>query len=174
MISVLIPTLNSERFLVATLSSLVAGAAAGLLREVILADGGSTDGTARIADAAGCDFREDAAGEAERLRTAAAGARGSWLLILRPESAPEEGWTREVAKFIDGAERAGRPDRAAAFRYAIDAYGFAPRLREVAAAARATLIGPRPEQGLLVSKHIFAAGRRARPAILRTRVILPG
>jgi glycosyltransferase involved in cell wall biosynthesis len=173
MISVLIPTLNSERFLVPTLSALVAGSAEGLLREVVLADGGSTDGTAKIADAAGCNFRKDQAPEAERLRTAAAAARGSWLLILRPESAPEEGWTREVAKFVEGAERAGQPDRTAAFRYAIDAYGFVPRLREVTAAARSALIGPRPEQGLLLSKRAFAAGRRARPAILRTRVILP-
>jgi glycosyltransferase involved in cell wall biosynthesis len=173
MISVLIPTLNSERFLVPTLAALVPGSAAGLLREVIVADGGSTDGTEKIADAAGCEFRRDQAAEANRLEAAAAAARGSWLLILRPESAPEEGWTREVAKFIEGAERAGE-HRAAAFRYAIDAYGFAPRLRELAAAARGALLGPQAVQGLLISKRAYGAGRPPRAVVLRTRVILPG
>jgi glycosyltransferase involved in cell wall biosynthesis len=144
MISVVIPTLNSERQLVPTLSALVAGSAEGLLREVVLADGGSTDATARIADAAGCDFRSGPAGEMERLKEVAASVRGSWLLILQPVSAPEEGWTREVAKFVESAERAGQGTRAAAFRYAIDGYGASPRLREWVAAARGLVLGPRP------------------------------
>ena len=88
----------------------------------------------------------------------------------------EEGWTREVAKFVESAERAGQAGRVAAFRYAIDGYGFAPRLKEFAAAAQCALTGrPRAEQGLLVSKRHFesAAGNVRRPVILRTRVIVP-
>lgn len=176
MISVLIPTQDSERLLVPVLSTLVAGSAEGLLREVVLADGGSTDGTARIADAAGCEFRVLRGDAPERLREAARNVRGPWLLLLDPASVLEEGWTREVAKFVESAERAGQADRAAAFRYAIDGYGFAPRLKEFAAAAQCTVTGrPRPEQGLLVSKRRYesAAGIIRRPVILRTRVIVP-
>jgi glycosyltransferase involved in cell wall biosynthesis len=175
MISVLIPSQNSERALVATLSALVSGSAEGLLREVILADGGSTDGTAKIADAAGCEFRAFPGGRDARLRTAAKNARGTWLLVLDPASVLEEGWTREVVKFVETAERAGTADRrAAAFRYAVDGYGLAPRLKEIAVAARVALTGrPLPEQGLLIAKQAFQTGRAGRAVILRTRVILP-
>jgi len=177
MISVLIPTQDSERLLVPVLSALVAGSAEGLLREVVLADGGSTDDTARIADAAGCEFRVLPGDARERLRTAAGNARGSWLLLLDPASVLEEGWTREVAKYVESADRAGQADgRAAAFSYAIDGYGIAPRAKEFAAAARMALSGrPRPEQGLLVSKRLYEAkgDNIRRPVVLRTRVLLP-
>ena len=56
MLSVIIPTHESERILVRTLACLVPGATAGLIREVILADGGSTDETAEVGDVAGCRF----------------------------------------------------------------------------------------------------------------------
>ncbi|MCC7186898.1 MAG: hypothetical protein IT185_11690, partial [Acidobacteria bacterium] len=54
MLTVVIPTENQERALVATLASLVPGATAGVIREVIVADAGSGDDTARVADIAGC------------------------------------------------------------------------------------------------------------------------
>src|SRR5712692_4548151 len=54
MLSVIIPTLNSERVLVPTLGMLVSGAMSGIVREVSIADGGSTDATLKIADVAGC------------------------------------------------------------------------------------------------------------------------
>jgi glycosyltransferase involved in cell wall biosynthesis len=175
MISVLIPSQNSERVLVPTLSALVPGSAEGLLREVILADGGSTDGTAKIADAAGCEFRSLEGSRDARLSATAKKVRGSWLLLLDPASVLEEGWTREVAKFIESAERAGKSGRrAAAFRYAIDGYGPGPRLREFAVASRVALTGrPLAAQGLLVERDLFLSGSAGRPVILRTRVILP-
>ena len=54
MLSVLIATHDSERALVPTLAALVSGAVAGVVREVIIADAGSADATAEIADGAGC------------------------------------------------------------------------------------------------------------------------
>src|SRR4051812_8684973 len=53
MISVVIPTLNSERALPRCFDSLIPAAVRGVVREVIIADGGSTDGTLGVADAAG-------------------------------------------------------------------------------------------------------------------------
>jgi glycosyltransferase involved in cell wall biosynthesis len=173
MISALIPTLNSERHLVAVLSALVAGSAAGLLRDVILADGGSTDGTERIAEAAGCIFHKEPGSERERLMSAAASARGPWLLILGPASVLEEGWTREVTKFVEDPARA---EHAASFRLAIDDYGFAPRMNEVLCAAQNALTGrARPGQGILIPKALYRknGGRAGRVVFLRTRVILP-
>ena len=56
MLSAIIATHESERALVPTLAALVPGAMAGLVREVIVADGGSRDATAEVADVAGCRF----------------------------------------------------------------------------------------------------------------------
>ena len=54
MFSIIIPTHDSERALVPTLAALVPGATAGIVREVIVADGGSRDETEQVADIAGC------------------------------------------------------------------------------------------------------------------------
>ena len=56
MLSVIIPTLNAESRLVVTLRALIPGVISGLIKEVIIVDGGSADATARIADEAGCIF----------------------------------------------------------------------------------------------------------------------
>ena len=56
MISVIIATNESERPLLPTLAALVPGAMAGIVSEVIVADAGSHDGTAAVADVAGCRF----------------------------------------------------------------------------------------------------------------------
>ncbi|MEA2873185.1 MAG: hypothetical protein QOH67_3161, partial [Hyphomicrobiales bacterium] len=45
MFSVIVATYDSERALVPTLAALVPGATAGIVREVIVADGGSRDET---------------------------------------------------------------------------------------------------------------------------------
>jgi glycosyltransferase involved in cell wall biosynthesis len=157
MITVVIPTLNSERVLVPALAALVPGSAQGLVREVILADGGSSDETEKIADVAGCHFRKGPHDPGARLRAAAQHARGHWLLFLNPAAMLEEGWTRELRGFIEKAERLGLAEkRAASFRLGIEGFGLAPRLREAAAAARRALgVRPRAEQGLLISKHFY-------------------
>ena len=56
MLSVIIATHESERALVPTLAALVPGAAAGLIGEVVIADAGSRDATAEVAEIAGCRF----------------------------------------------------------------------------------------------------------------------
>jgi glycosyltransferase involved in cell wall biosynthesis len=193
MISVVIPTLNSERALVPTLAALVVGSAEGLVREVLLVDGGSRDETSRIADAAGCEFLTGPADEGERLGQAVARTRGDWLLFLDPGAIMEEGWTREVGGFVAATANAGRGrERAAVFRLAIEGFGFASRLTEATAAARQALFGlPRPDQGLLIGKRLYrdAGGHvpgphtrrrllrklgRSRIVGLRTRILLPG
>ena len=56
MLSVIIATQDSERALVPTLAALVSGATSGLISEVLVADGGSRDDTAAVAEIAGCNF----------------------------------------------------------------------------------------------------------------------
>ncbi|MGR7996455.1 MULTISPECIES: glycosyltransferase [unclassified Xanthobacter] len=192
MLSVVIATHNSERQLVPVLSALVPGVTAGVLRDVALVDNGSTDDTAAIADAAGCTFLHTVSDVGVRLKQGAAQSRGRWLLFLAPQSLLEEGWVREVANFIETAERRGQSERVAAtFRLAVDGYGLRPRLGEAMAAARLALLGlPQPPQGLLISRKHYErlgghpAGVRAerrlasrigrrRIHLLRTHVLLP-
>lgn len=79
MLSVIIETLNSERPLACTLSGLVPAVVEGLLRRVTVIDHGSGDGTALVAEGAGCAFH----GLAER-DVALNGIRTDWVLFLKP------------------------------------------------------------------------------------------
>src|SRR5262245_65191604 len=99
MISVVIPTHESERLLAHTLAALVPGALDGLLREVIVADAGSKDGTAKVADVAGCRFMVLPGSRGERLAAAAAAARADWLWFVQPGSIPGTGWIEELGRF---------------------------------------------------------------------------
>jgi glycosyltransferase involved in cell wall biosynthesis len=190
-ITVIIPTLDSEDALVPTLSALVSASASGLVREVILADGGSRDETEKVADVAGCHFLKGPHDPGARLRAAAHQARGSWLLFLDPAAILQEGWMREVRAFVDTMERGGLAERrAATFRLGYEGFGMKPRLAEAAAAARLAVIGrPRPEQGLLIARRfydqlgghkdgkkaqerLFARIGRRKMVTLRTRLVL--
>jgi hypothetical protein len=71
MLSVIIATRNCERALVHTLSMLVGASVAGVVRDVVVADAGSSDETGEIADIAGCALLVSGAPLAERLREAA-------------------------------------------------------------------------------------------------------
>ena len=56
MLSVIIPTEGVEQPAVATLAALVPGAAAGIIREVLLVDRAGNGVIERVADVAGCGF----------------------------------------------------------------------------------------------------------------------
>lgn len=151
MLSVIIPTRNSERALVPTLAALVPGATAGLIAEVLIADGGSQDDTATVADVAGCNFLIADGVLAQRLKAAAATARMPWLMFLRPGTVLDTPWIGEVARFLQLETQ--RP-RAAVFRRGTSRTG----LREVLVKVGTTLgAPPRPEQGLLISRQLYDA-----------------
>jgi glycosyltransferase involved in cell wall biosynthesis len=157
MLSVIIATQDSERALVPTLSALVSGAVAGLVREVIVADGGSRDATARVADSAGCRIAVTEAPLGARLRAAAESARGPWLMFLRPGTVPEPAWVDETESFLQAAEFDGQADaRAAAFRAGrASALPHAP-LREAFGLLLAALgARPQPRQGLVISQRFY-------------------
>ena len=117
MLSVVIATHDSERALLPTLAALVAGAAAGMVREVIIADGGSRDATCEIADGAGCRVMRSTQPRGARLEAAADAARGPWLLFLVPGTVPNVTWVDETRRFIEEAELRGyAASCAAAFR----------------------------------------------------------
>ena len=148
MLSVIIPTLDSERALVPTLSALVPGATAGLVSDVLVVDGGSRDDTAAVADVGGCNFLVADGPLGRRLKTAVAWARAPWLLFLRPGTILDAPWIGEATHFV---ERAPPDSRAAVFRRAAPAQStLSDALSLVAAALGARA---RPEQGLIISRR---------------------
>lgn len=167
MLSVVIPTRNAEEGLARTLSSLVAAAAEGVVREVIVVDHASTDGTRIVADAAGCTLIDGPADWAGRVAAGVAAARRApWFLILPPDVFLDGDWFREAASFVDRVERTGRTDdTVAVFRLAWDDFGWRARLAEHLVTLSQRLFGsPLREQGLLVArgrleKAVRTAGR---------------
>src|SRR5215510_1008645 len=99
MISVVIPTLNSAAQLPRTFAPLVQGAADGLIKQVIVADGGSTDDTLAMSEAAGCEVVRSAPGRAKQMRVGAEASRANWMLFLHPGTALAPGWVDEVEHF---------------------------------------------------------------------------
>jgi glycosyltransferase involved in cell wall biosynthesis len=158
MISVIIPTLNSERALVPTLAALVPGAVRGVVREVIVCDGGSSDGTIEVADIAGCNIVTSAAPLASRLKDAAGMARAPWLLFLRPGSVFEPNWLDDAANFIGQAE-INTAKSAAVFRRLTSAKADQPLREAIALLVFAIRGRPHPDQGLLIgARHYQAIG----------------
>ena len=149
MLSVIIATRDSERPLVPTLAALVPGATAGLVSEVIIADAGSRDETAAVADVAGCSFLVLEGPLGRRLKTAAAAARAPWLLFLRPGTILDAAWTGEARRFLER----GADGRAAIFRRGAAAR---PVMREaLSLVAAAIWARPSPEQGLIIAKQFY-------------------
>lgn len=103
MLTVMLECENSEPELAYTLSVLVSGAVDGVVSEVVVLDRGSQDGTARLADAAGCKYLQS-----WTLVDIVSAARGDWLLFLEPGARPQSGWVEEVLEY---AAIEGRPVR---------------------------------------------------------------
>ena len=167
MISVVIPTLDAEATLPDTLSALVPASVDGLVREVIVVDSGSKDRTREIADWAGADVIAAGPGRGAQLAAGAARARQPWLLFLNAGTTLDHGWEREASHFMEKVDKDPSPQAAAAFRFALDDEGAAPRLLEGLARLRcAALRLPYGDQGLLIPRRLYEAigGHRELPA----------
>ena len=174
MLSAIIATHESERALVPTLTALVPATAAGLLTEVVIADAGSRDATAEVAEFAGCRFISSTDPTGARLKAAAASTRSPWLLFLRAGAAPEAGWIQAAERFMAANGLSDSSPRAAVFRPAAIGDLTRPGLSELAALLRVTFGGvPRPEQGLLIARRSYDAlgghsdGEQAEATLLR-------
>jgi hypothetical protein len=108
MITAIIETRNDEVPLAHALAALVPAATEGVLRQVIVIDHGSRDGTLRVADVAGCTVIEASMGEGDPRRQAAEMARGDWLLLLSPTEPLPLDWQSGALAFIDRALVAGK------------------------------------------------------------------
>jgi rSAM/selenodomain-associated transferase 2 len=142
-ISAVIPVLNAAHLLPPLLAQLKG------LGEVILADGGSTDG---VAELAGVRVITATRGRGTQLGAGAAAARGEWLLFLHADTRLEPGWEAAVAAAL------ARPGSAHHFRFALDDDSPQARRLEAAVAWRCRWLAlPYGDQGLLISRALYEA-----------------
>lgn len=151
-LSVIIPALNAAADLPLALESLLPGLEAGLIREVIVADGGSADATGAIAGSAGATIIGSAAGRGKQLRAGAGAARGEWFLFLHADTALSREWPERAASHMGT-----RPGLAAAFKLKFRSDAPAARWLEARANRRARWLGlPYGDQGLLISRALYS------------------
>jgi len=154
MVSVIIPAINAERLLPRCFDSLIPAAVRGVVREVIVADGGSSDATLAIADAAGAHIIHSRPNRGVQMADGARMAKSDWLLFLRPETALESGWDVEAESFL--AQAVMERPRAAVFRFALEDFGGEARRAEALANLRAAVMAlPYGDQGLLIPKRLY-------------------
>jgi len=151
-LSIIIPAYNAEDVLPLCLASLMPGLETGLIREVILVDGGSEDQTRRLAEGSGATvLTAPEKGRATQLRHGAETARGDWLLFLHADTALSRDWAERAKTHLTE-----RRNKAAAFTLAFRSDH--PMAKTVARRAnwRARTLGlPYGDQGLLVSRKLY-------------------
>lgn len=186
-LSVVMPVLNEAAGIEAALRALAPLAARGA--QIVLADGGSTDATLALAQAAGARIVRAARGRALQMNAGAAQAEGEILLFLHADTLLPPGADRLIRQALAGGARVwGR------FDVRID--GRHPMLRVIAACmnrrsrwsgiatgdqalfmtrAAFDAVGGFPAQPLMedieMSKRLL---KLSRPACLRQRVLTSG
>jgi rSAM/selenodomain-associated transferase 2 len=150
-LSVIIPTLNAAAFLRSTLDR-ISGAA-----EVIIVDGGSSDGTQERAAAFGARVIVAPRGRGGQIAAGIAVASHAWLLLLHADTRLAPGWQSAVHD---------DPGCAGYFRLALDSGDKRARRLERLVAWRCRVLGlPYGDQGLLIHRELLHAvgGMRGLP-----------
>ena len=152
-LAVVVPTLNAAATLGGTLESLTAAAPGDGPARLVVADGGSADGTTDIARSAGAHVVASPRGRGAQLAAGAAAVREDWILFLHADTRLESGWRAAVGTFIadpDNRRRAGH------FRLRFDSPHPSARRIERLASWRARRLGlPYGDQGLLVARAFY-------------------
>lgn len=150
-LSIIIPTLHAAGGLPPTLDALLPGVAAGIIREVIVVDGGSRDQTCEIAVAAGAQIVKSAPGRGGQLRAGAEIARADWLLFLHADTQLGPDWVGAAAHHMQNEE-----GFAAVFKLRFAADGIAARLVAGWANLRTRVFQlPYGDQGLLIPRVLY-------------------
>jgi len=145
-LSVVIPALDEEPSIEAAVRSVRDGA-----DEVLVVDGGSTDGTAARAREAGARVIPSTAGRGLQLRRGADESRGEWILFLHADTRLDSGWADELRGL--GPRSVG-----GAFRLAIESPRVAYRVIEAGVRLRCRLFGlPYGDQALFARRAAYEA-----------------
>lgn len=169
-LSVVIPVLDGAALLPSCIAALDEGRHCGLVREILVVDGGSRDGTTTIAAALGARLHAAPRGRGTQLAAGAGAAAGDWLLFLHADTRFAPGWAAHVAAFLGDPANEGC---AGYFRLRFDDSSLAARRLERIVALRCRWLGlPYGDQGLLLSRQLYQALGGFRPLPLMEDVDL--
>jgi rSAM/selenodomain-associated transferase 2 len=162
-LSAVIPTLNAAAGLPSAIASLD-----GVPDELIVADGGSDDGTPVIAERLGARVVAAPRGRGMQIAAGVAEAHGDWLLLLHADTRLEAGWAEKAQRFMQtGADRAGY------FHFTLDADDPRARRLERLVAWRCRVFAlPYGDQALLLPRALLDAVGGVRPLPLMEDVDL--
>ena len=153
-LSIVIPTLNAGAELPGALACLMQGVEAGLVRELVVSDGGSSDGTVEMAENVGAVVVTGAPGRGGQIARGVAAAQGDWVMVLHADTQLGAGWVEAVERLM--ARAASGEACAGYFRLRFRAKGLAPRFVAGWATARSRLFGlPYGDQGLILSRALY-------------------
>jgi glycosyltransferase involved in cell wall biosynthesis len=148
-VSVILPSLNEERFIEPCLSSILEENP----YEVIVVDGGSSDGTQKKASALGAKVLVCPKGLARQCNEGAKKATGEVLLFVACDCLLPSGWLCEINEYFTSPYVI-----AGAFRLNIQGRGLFFRATTLLGNLRARRVGMTlPDQGLVVKKEDFYA-----------------
>jgi uncharacterized protein len=146
-VSVIIPGLNEERHIAATLRAI----GRNLCHEVIVVDGGSTDTTVQCAREARATVLASKPGRARQMNAGAARAEGGSLLFLHADTLLPPGWAEVVVRTLRATVVA-----AGAFRFRIAGNFRGKSFIEWITAIRSRwLQRPYGDQGLFLTRALF-------------------
>lgn len=148
-LSVIIPTLNEETAIAATLASAQDGRAI----EVIVADGGSTDNTREMAEASGAMVLNVTGGRAAQMNAGAAAATAKRLLFLHADTQLPQGYETAIHTALDDPSVA-----LGAFRFKTNGTSLAMWIVEWGTNVRSRILRwPYGDQGLFLERRAFDA-----------------
>jgi rSAM/selenodomain-associated transferase 2 len=148
-LSVVIPTLNTQHVLPSTLESLMEGVFAGVIGDLVIVDGGSTDATINIAKEVGATFLETKPSRGGQIFAGVSACKCDWVLILHADSRLSQGWVELFPTAPD-------PKRAYYFQLQFDAVGFAAWWVAKWANLRSKIFAlPYGDQGILIHKSLL-------------------
>ncbi len=152
MISIIMPTLNAADLLAQSAHSLKAASSGGLVKELIIADGGSEDATLEIAKDLNARIVKGKKGRGTQLAAGAKTARSPWLLFLHADTRLEKGWGQAVEAFIQLHDN----NTAGYFRFRFDEESLSARSIAFGVALRCRFRKmPYGDQGLLISREFY-------------------
>jgi rSAM/selenodomain-associated transferase 2 len=148
-LSIVIPTLNAASELGPTLTCLMEGVEAGLVRDLVISDGGSSDDTMALAEEWGATCVTGPAGRGGQLARGVEAAQGRWILALHADTHLSEGWSATIWQSLDA-------DTAYYGRLNFRAGGLGGKWVAGWANFRSRAFGlPYGDQSLLISKALY-------------------
>ncbi|MEM6679385.1 MAG: TIGR04283 family arsenosugar biosynthesis glycosyltransferase [Pseudomonadota bacterium] len=152
-LSVVIPTLEAAAVIGPCLAALIPGLERGVIRELVIVDGGSSDEIAAVAEGVGARLIAAPPGRGGQLAAGVAASSGAWVLVLHADTVLSPDWSEAVA-----AHMARHPQAAGYCALRFDDPGLAAGFVAGWANLRSRLFGlPFGDQGLLMPRSLYDA-----------------